>query len=797
MNFILKITKIIILISISLNAFSDEIQIDSTNMDIVNNGNSIIANNAEVRIPAERMKILSKKANYEKITDILTFQEDVILIDEKNEIIIEGNLIKYEKNKNLIYSKGKTELKIENEYKVNSSNIYYDRTTSIIYSSKETLIEDGDNNFYILKDGFEFEIANEIIKSKKSIIIDKNNNKYVFENLLLNLKINEIAGKELKVQFEKSYFGNKNNDPQLKGRSSYSNEDELKVYKAVFSTCNTENKNCRGWELNSDEFKHDKVRKIFEYKNSWLKIFDYKVFFTPYFNHPDPSVKRKSGFLTPSYSTSESLGIAFNIPYFKVLSKDKDITFNPRYYADKSFLLQNEFRQALKNSEVLSDFSFLIGDAGTKGHFFYNQIGKINENLNFELNLQSVEGDNYLKNHKLLETSSLLNDDNLLVSNLDLDWTFEDSILNTSLRIFEDLSRNYNDRYQYVFPDFNFIRNIKIPDNYNGKFTFNSYGYNKHYDTNTMETVITNDFLFSSNQYINTKGLLYNYNIFLKNPSSYASNSSNFRENGNYDLYGTIKLDGSMPLSKQLDNYTHFLKPIASFRYSPNGNKDITSKDILLNYDNVFSLNRIGVSDQVEGGDALSLGLEFKRTNINGADIIDFKIANVFKSKENIKLPTKSKLNQTRSDIFGSLKYNLSNNLKIGYDFSYDRDLDHSNLDGLYVDINLNNIFTDFYYYTTDNDLGENETISNNTIININDESSLKFNTTKDLIDDFTEYYDLMYSYITDCISINFNYNKSFYRDGNLKPNESLSFLIKIIPFTELGVPNLGKLINK
>ena len=118
-------------------------------------------------------------------------------------------------------------------------------------------------------------------------------------------------------------------------------------------------------------------------------------------------------------------------------------------------------------------------------------------------------------------------------------------------------------------------------------------------------------------------------------------------------------------------------------------------------------------------------------------------------------------------------------------------------MDGLYVDINLNNIFTDFYYYTTDNDLGENETISNNTIININDESSLKFNTTKDLIDDFTEYYDLMYSYITDCISINFNYNKSFYRDGNLKPNESLSFLIKIIPFTELGVPNLGKLINK
>ncbi len=303
--------------------------------------------------------------------------------------------------------------------------------------------------------------------------------------------------------------------------------------------------------------------------------------------------------------------------------------------------------------------------------------------------------------------------------------------------------------------------------------------------------------MFSSNQYINSIGLVSNYNVFLKNPSSYADNSSNFKENGSYDLYGTLKLDSSLPLSKRLKNYTHFLKPIASFRYSPNGNSDISSKDVLLNYNNVFSLNRIGVSDQVEGGDSLTLGLEFKRTNIDGSDIIDFKVANVLKTKENIKLPVKSKLNKTRSDIFGSLRYNLNDNLNIGYDFSYDRDLDHSNLDGLYLDFNLNNIFTDFYYYTTDHDLGLSENISNSTVINFNNENSLEFNTTKDLIDDFTEYYNIMYSYITDCISINLNYNKSFYRDGNLEPNESLSFLIKIIPFTELGVPNLEKFINK
>ena len=57
-------------------------------------------------------------------------------------------------------------------------------------------------------------------------------------------------------------------------------------------------------------------------------------------------------------------------------------------------------------------------------------------------------------------------------------------------------------------------------------------------------------------------------------------------------------------------------------------------------------------------------------------------------------------------------------------------------------------------------------------------------------------YYVLDYEYLTDCLSINFNYRKTFYSDGNLEPDQELSFLIKIIPFTELGVANVQNLIN-
>ena len=80
----------------------------------------------------------------------------------------------------------------------------------------KTSINDFQNNLYILDETFNIDLNKDIIKSKKSTIIDNKNNKYIFEDLVINLKNNEITGKEIKVEFEKSYFGNKQNDPLLK-----------------------------------------------------------------------------------------------------------------------------------------------------------------------------------------------------------------------------------------------------------------------------------------------------------------------------------------------------------------------------------------------------------------------------------------------------------------------------------------------------------------------------------------------------------------------------------------------------
>ena len=796
----MKIKKLIInLIVISLtitNAISEEVDFNAKNIEIKDEGNLIFAYNSETTVPKQRVYIISDEVRYNKEKDVLFFLKKVNFNDKKNNTIIKSNEIIYKKKKDIIYSLGDTEFDVDGKYKVFSNNVYFDRNEQIIYGNENTKVIDEKNNIFNLKGKFKFNIKNQILKSKNSDIIDNKGNKYKFQDLVVNLKINEIVGREIKVEFNKTYFGNKNNDPVLKGRGSYSNDDELKVYKAVFSTCNINNKKCRGWELSTDEFKHDKKKKIFEYKNSWLRIFDYKLLFIPYFNHPDPSVKRKSGFLTPTYNSSDSLGTSINFPYFKILDIDKDITFSPRYYADKSFLLQNEYRQALESSDILSDFSFLIGDAGTKGHLFYKQSGKINSKTNFDLNMQYVKGDNYLKTHKLMETSSLISNDSLLLSNLDLDWDLENANLKTSFKIYEDLSRNYHDRYQYIFPDFDFYKNIKIPDSYKGKFNFNSYGYNKLYDTNISESVLTNDFHFSSNNFINKSGISTNYDVLIKNSNNNSNNSLNYDGDLNYNLFGILKLDTSYPLLKRNKNYINYLTPKISFRYSPNGNTDLSNKDVLLNYNNVFDLNRIGSNSQVEGGESISLGLEFKNNNIINSESVSLNVANIFKFDENNSMPSKSKLNKKRSDIIGNLSYNLNKNLNFEYNFSYDKDLKYSNLDQIGIDFSVNNFLTNISYYAEHNDLSDVESVINKNRYSFNDENKLSFELSKDLNNNFTQYYELIYTHETDCISVNLNFNKSFYRDGSLEPSKSLSFLIKIIPFTELGVPNMGSLIG-
>ena len=769
------------------SVFSEEININSSNIKVLEKGNIINALNVKANIPSKKIEIEGDKSIYDKKNSQLTIINNVKFFDNLKNIYLEGEKVIYNQLTDLVQTFGKTFIRIEDKYYVYSNDLFYDRKLQKIYTDKETIIKDKKQNVFNLEDNFVFDINNEIITSDKTNIIDNNNNEYGFEKAKIDLKNNAIAGKELKVNFMDSYFGNPDNDPILKGRGATSNENKTKIYKAVFTTCNTENKKCPGWEIQSEEFTHDKINKVFEYKNSWLKIFDKKVLYFPFFSHPDPSVERKSGFLTPVYGGSDNFGSWINIPYFKVINEEKDLTFNPRIYADDKIILQSEYRQAFENSNLISDFSFNNDGKNTNTHLFAKIDGNLNSKTKFDFKYQDVTNDNYLKIHNLSDSSPIIENESLLTTQFKITKNIDDNTnLDTSFTVYEDLSKRDSDRFQYILPNFTYTKNITIPNSYNGNYKFISSGFQKNYDTNKYESLLINDFLFESNNIISESGLLNNYDLLIKNFNSYTENSSSYTEKEDYEVFGSILLKTSFPLKKVNEYSQNYLKPIMAIRYSPNNTKNISDKDVRLNYNNIFSLNRIGSNEFVEGGRSIALGLEYAKIDLLDNTIFGFNIANSISGKKNNNLPTKSKLNETRSDFVGSLSYNPNDILNFDYNFSYDNNLDGSNYDSVSASINVNNFVTNFNFISEDGEIGNNEIITNTTTFKLNNENNLKFKTSKDLKNNFTEYYNLIYSYETDCLIASAEFNKKFYRDGSLVPDKSLLFTIRFIPFAEL-----------
>jgi len=412
-------------------AFSDEVYIESNNMKVLEEGNLIKAFIAKATIPSEKIEIEGDESIYDKQKTELTLIKNVKFFDNIKNIYIEAEKLIYNKSTNIVNSVGKTYIKIEDKHEVYSDNIYYNRNLMEIYSEKETIIYDDKDNVFNLEDYFKFDIVKEIISSDKTNVIDNENNNYAFEKVKINLKTNELVGKEVNVDFIDSFFGDERNDPILKGKTTISNDQETKIHKAVFTTCNTENKKCPGWELESNEFVHNKEKRTFEYYNAWLKVFGQKLAFTPYLSHPDPTVKRKSGFLTPTYSLPRNNPWWVHVPYFYVISEDKDMTFNPRIYADDRFIFQTEYRQAFQNSDLITDMSINADGKNTNSHFYYFQKGEYKKkdidgtdldygSTSYTINFQNVSNDEYLKIHNLALTSPIINDESSLQNKIGL-----------------------------------------------------------------------------------------------------------------------------------------------------------------------------------------------------------------------------------------------------------------------------------------------------------------------------------------------------------------------------------------
>ena len=787
------ISKLIFFLIFCINithSISEELEFEATSIEIIDKDKIIIANDGVKILSGDEIVINADQMRYNKEEKFLEASGNILITNQIENIEIISDKITYDKNEEKIVSSGNVEIKIENNYRLKTKKIIY------LKNSEEILINDSSKIKDNLGNEIEFAQLNynaidKLIKGKKVKLLDIEKNFYNFDNAIVDLSKNQIIADNVNINFNKNIFGNQLNDPRLKGNYFFSDGKKSIIKKGVFTSCK-KNDDCPPWQIKAKEIKHDKEKKIINYKDAWLEIYDQPILYFPKFFHPDPTVKRQSGFLTPQIIDSSSLGLSFKLPYYKVISENKDLTFSPRIFSENEGLFQNEYRQVDKDSKYLADFSLKTKDSTSKTHFFSNSIKKLNMEIfdisEIEVNLETTSDDNYLKTHNI--KSAINNNQSLLNSFLIFRGSSRDMNLMTKIEAYEDLTNDKSsDKYEYIFPSYEFSK--RIESNYNGDYEIVSKGNYKNYDTNIFEKVLINDLKFSLNPEISPSGFVNKFSFLLKNVTSEGDNSSNYKNKFSSENYGSIFYDISYPLKNEGKFFDNFFTAKGSLMYSPNSNKDLKTLDRKIDINNIFTQNRLSLDDAVEGGQSLTLGGEYSlKRKENGNDIIKAGIATVLRDDEEINLPTKSTLNNKGSDFIGSLIIEPNKSFKFNYNFSIDNDFESSNYNLLKTDVSVNKFVTSFEFLQEDDEIGSESFLSNETSYKFNDAYSLKYRTRRNKKTDFTEFYNLIYEYKNDCLTASIQYNKDYYSDNELKPTEELFFSISIVPLATLNTPS-------
>ena len=795
-----KINNIVITANKAIYLKNDEKIITIGNSKVVNNNNTIEAYNLE----------------YDKFKNIFEAKKNAVVTDFEKNTTIYADQITYLKNEEKIFTKGKTKALVKNKYKFNSENVSYYRNLGDLISQKRSVLEDDGGNIYKLKN-FNYNINEQLLKGKEVEVLAKVENnkidKFFFSEGFFNLKDKSHLAKETKIKTHKEVFGDENQDPRIYGSSSLSNQNKIIVNNAIFTSCKL-NDNCPPWSIKAEKITHDKIKKDMIYKNAILKIYDVPVLYFPKFFHPDPSVKRRNGFLKPQFNNSEILGSSLYIPYFKTLGPDKDLTIKPTFFEKFSkfekekYILQSEFRKKGKNSSLIADLAFLRDyksstDSKTKNinHLFLNYSNdlKIPNYLEskFEAQIEKVTNDTYLKvfQNNLFDTPSMPESQTTMNSKLKLYLEKEDQNLTTGIEIFENLGIKHSDRYQYTLPYYDFSKNFTslIANNsIDGSLNFYSTGTNKLSNTNNLRTTIVNDFNYTSKDFISNLGFKNNFDLFFKNLNSVGKNDSIFTSNAQIDGMSILKINTSFPLTKTKDTVKETLTPKVSLKINPGNNMDnYSNTSANINANNAFDLNRLGISNDFEAGRSLTLGLDYKfdliennQSNNAKDKYLELKLATVIRDQNENDIPTSSTINQKNSDIFGSIKNQLFDNVNLTYNFSLDNDIKTINSNEIETEISINNFITTFNFIEQRNEIGSTHLLSNTTEYQINENTSLKFSTRRNKEINLTEYYNLSYEYKNDCLIAALRFNKSFYQDNDLKPTEDLFFSITLIPLT-------------
>ena len=796
-----KFLIILFFLKIASNVYAEEIKIEAKDITLDKKNFTSIFENEVVIKTEDNNTIESDYLEYNKKKGLLKLKNNITANDVKNNVI-KTDRAEYNEKEKIFLSIGETEIITSEKYILKGADIKVDNKKNIISSKNQTLLKDPDGN-QIYLENFEFNINSNIFKSIGFVKIqDKMNNIYEFSQIYIDTKKKEILGTDIKAFLNQEDFKvDQRNKPRVFANSIKIEKNSSSFNKSIFTLCDyRKDDKCPPWTIQSSQMLHDSKKKTIYYDNAVIKVYDIPIFYFPKLAHPDPTVDRRSGFLPPSLYDTKNLGEGISIPYFLDLGIDRNLILTSRLYVSENPLMMGEYHQVFKDSSFLTDFGFTEGykktsvtkKSGNKSHIFAkfvkNFTGKDGSENSLNISVQNVSNDKYLKLYKIKSNLVDYNKDTL-ESSLEFTHETDDIFFGMNASIYETLKDNYTDKYEYIAPEIIFNKNLFNNDKF-GSIDLQTNLKTHNYDTNKLTNFFVNDLNWrykdiNFNNGINTK-ILGN----IKNINYEAKNVDIYKDEATSEIFGALGFLSQINLQKNVGDQNHLLTPKMFLRYSPGSMRKETSGS-KLDPINAFSMDRLGNINNFETGASATLGLDYNiKDNFKE---FDFSVAQVISQEENKKMASRTSLDEKLSDLVGSANYKFNNKFSLNYNFALDQNYNDINYNEIGTEFNIGIIDINFNYLQEKKHIGDQDYFTTELNLKNKDKGLLSFETKRNLITNSSEFYNLSYEYINDCLRAGLVYRREFYNDSELEPENSLMFKITLTPFGGLESPTFSK----
>jgi LPS-assembly protein len=560
------------------------------------------------------------------------------------------------------------------------------------------------------------------------------------------------------------------------------------------------------WQVKARRVTHDQVRKTISYRDAVMEVKGVPVLYLPYFQNADPTVKRHSGFLVPTFGRSSQIGYYARVPYFFDIAPNQDLTLTPMLTTEGSVLMEGEYRLRTRRGQLDLDGSFTYADLGTgvpgqpshdtfRSDLFGNGRFRINDVWSAGFQAQLVSDDTYLKLYKLSPTD-----------------TYQLDELTNRVYLDAFSGRSYGSLNAYYFQG---LRQIDDPSTTPLVLPFGTFtwypdgrwlGGNLHFDGSILSLTRSrgpDDQRVTLSGHWDRRFVAGNGEVFTPFFEARGDVYYTHDQNPTHDPalprdsqiisrgLTTAGVDWRWPFIRP-GRVNQVIEPIVQLIWSPYGgnpsgipNEDGTSFEF--DDTNLFSIDKLPGYDLVDSGPRANVGVRYSVYSGSG-QMAEFVFGENFRLKPNKALGGVTGLGNGQSDYVGRLRLSLGTHLSLLTRFQIDHKTLSFKRNEVLAEVGNPDYWLHFSYLQLASDisppsLGARKEVWAETHLKIHGNWALEAEARRDMANQKMIEMSTTLVFANRCLDFELQFKRDYTRYREIKPSSSVSVRIRLMTF--------------